>query len=95
MSKIGIIAGGGKLPILIGRNLIKSGKSVVFFCVEEYAKQNDYKKYTNNFIKLKSISNILKLFKVHQIKNIVMAGNIKRPSLKDLKFDLKTIKSLS
>ena len=92
MSKIGIIAGGGKLPILIGRNLIKSGKSVVFFCVEKYAKKNDYKKYTNNFIKLKSISNILKLFKEHQIKNIVMAGNIKRPSLKDLKFDLKTIK---
>ena len=43
MSKIGIIAGGGKLTILIGRNLIKSGKSVVFFCVEKYAKQNERK----------------------------------------------------
>ena len=30
MSKVGIIAGGGKLPILIGENLIKSGKSIVF-----------------------------------------------------------------
>ena len=92
MSKIGIIAGGGKLPILIGNNLIKSGKSVVFFCIEKYAKKNDYKKYINIFIKLKSISNILKLLKIHQIKNIIMAGNIRRPSLKDLNFDLKTIK---
>ena len=39
MSKVGIIAGGGKLPILIGENLIKSGKSIVFFCIDAYAKK--------------------------------------------------------
>ena len=39
MSKIGIIAGAGNLPILIGENLIKSGKQVVFFCIEPYAKK--------------------------------------------------------
>ena len=39
MSKIGIIAGGGQLPILIGEKLIQSGNSVVFFCIDLYAKK--------------------------------------------------------
>ena len=92
MSKVGIIAGGGKLPILIGENLIKSGRSIVFFCIEAYAKKNDYIKYTNIFIKIKSLSKILKLLKVQGIKKVIMAGYIKRPSLKDIHFDYKTIK---
>ena len=50
MSKIGIIAGGGKLPILIGEKLIKSGKSVVFFCIEPYVKKNHYKKFVSVFV---------------------------------------------
>ena len=92
MSKIGIIAGGGKLPILIGENLINSGKSVIFFCIENYAKQKDYKKYKCIFIKLELISKVLNLFKLYKINKIIMAGNVKRPSLKDIKFDYKTLK---
>ena len=92
MSKIGIIAGGGKLPILIGENFINSGKSVVFFCIEPYAKKIDYKKFVCIFIKLELISKILSLLKLHEIKKIIMAGNVKRPSLKDIKFDYKTLK---
>ena len=43
MSKIGIIAGGGKLPILIGENFINSGKSVVFFCIEPFTYLSTWK----------------------------------------------------
>ena len=35
MSKIGIISGGGKLPILIGNNLIKKNYEVIFFVIED------------------------------------------------------------
>ena len=31
MSRIGIISGGGKLPILIGEELIKNNYQVIFF----------------------------------------------------------------
>ena len=34
MSKIGIISGGGKLPVLIGNNLIKKNYEVIFFVIE-------------------------------------------------------------
>ena len=92
MSKIGIIAGGGKLPLLIGENLITSGKSVSFFCIEPYAKKNNYKKFASFFIKLEFLSKILKILKNENISKIIMAGYIKRPSLKDIRFDYKTIK---
>ena len=44
----------------------------------------------------KIINSILKknfqLFKSNKIDNIIMAGNIKRPSLTDLSFDFQTFK---
>ena len=92
MSKIGIIAGGGKLPILIGEKLIQSGNSVVFFCIKSYVKKTDYKNFTTTFIKLENISKIINTFNYYNIKKIIMAGYVKRPSLKDIKFDFKTIK---
>ena len=92
MKKIGIIAGGGKLPILIGEKLIKSGKSVVFFCIEPFAKKNQYNKFVSQSVQLESISKILKFLKLHEIKKIIMAGHVKRPSLKDIHFDYKTLK---
>ena len=35
MNNIGIIAGGGKLPITIGRNLIKKNFNICFFVIED------------------------------------------------------------
>ena len=63
MKKIGIIAGGGKLPILIANNILNSGKSVVFFCIEPFALKRNYKKFQSNFIKLENISKIINLLK--------------------------------
>ena len=54
MSKIGIIAGGGKLPILIGEQLIQSGNKVVFFCIESYAKKSDYKNFVKTIYKVRA-----------------------------------------
>ena len=36
VSKIGIFAGGGKLPMIIGKNLIDSRYEVVFFCIDKF-----------------------------------------------------------
>ena len=36
MTKIGILAGGGKLPLTIGKSLIHSKYDVVFFCIENF-----------------------------------------------------------
>ena len=42
MSKIGIISGGGKLPILIGDSLVKKNYDVVFFIIKDSVERKDY-----------------------------------------------------
>ena len=92
MSNIGIIAGGGKLPIAIGSNLIKKKYNIFFFVIEEFFNINHYKDFNVTIINLKSAKNIINSLKSRNISSIIMAGNINRPSLTDLSFDYQTLK---
>ena len=92
MNNIGIIAGGGQLPITIGRNLIKKNFNICFFVIEEFFDTKNYKNLDVNIINLKSAKNIIRSLKSRNIDSIIMAGNINRPSLTDLSFDYQTFK---
>ena len=92
MNNIGIISGGGKLPISIGKNLIKKNFNIFFFVIEEFFNINDYKEFDVTIIKLKSAKSIINSLKARNIDSIIMAGNINRPSLTDLSFDYQTFK---
>ena len=92
MNNIGIIAGGGQLPIVIGRNLIKKNFNIYFFVIEEFNKTEHYKDFDVTVINLKSAKNIINSLKFKNIDSIIMAGNINRPSLTDLSFDYQTFK---
>jgi len=92
MNNIGIIAGGGKLPIAIGSNLIKKKYNIFFFVIEEFFNINYYKNFDVIIINLKSAKNIINALKSRNIDSIIMAGNINRPSLTDLSFDYQTFK---
>tara|TARA_B100000965_G_C19469080_1_gene703251 strand:+ start:226 stop:1044 length:819 start_codon:yes stop_codon:yes gene_type:complete len=92
MTKIGIISGGGSLPIVIGKNLINKNFKVVFFVIDDFFNSNIYKGLDVNIINLKSAKKIINSLKSRNIDNIIMAGNIVRPSITDLSFDLETFK---
>ena len=92
MNNIGIIAGGGQLPIAIGRNLIKKNFNICFLVIEEFFNIKNYKDFDVEIINLKSAKNIMNILKSRNIHSIIMAGNINRPSLTDLSFDFETFK---
>jgi len=92
MNNIGIIAGGGNLPIAIGSNLIKKNFNVFFFVIEEFFNTVNYKDMNVTIINLKSAKKIIETLKSKNIDSIIMAGNIKRPSITDLSFDFQTFK---
>jgi UDP-2,3-diacylglucosamine hydrolase len=92
MNNIGIIAGGGKLPITIGGNLIKKKFKVFFFVIEEFFNNINYKGLDVTIISLKSAKKIIESLHAKNIDSIIMAGNIKRPSITDLSFDFQTFK---
>ena len=91
MSKIGIISGGGKLPILIGNNLIKKNYEVIFFVIVYTFNKKIYTHLNTIEIKLNSIKKIFNQLNENNVKKIILAGNITRPSLKDINFDFETI----
>ncbi len=63
MSKIGIISGGGKLPVLIGNNLIKKNYEVIFFVIENTFNKKIYSNLNTVEIKLNSIKKIFNILK--------------------------------
>ncbi len=89
MTKIGIIAGDGNLPIYIGKSLLNKNYDVTFLSLNN----KNSKLYTNHNVIDIDILSIKKIFKIldsRQIKHIIFAGSIKRPGIKDLGFDMPT-----
>ena len=91
MSKIGIISGGGKLPLLIGQNLINKNYQVIYFVIRNTFNKELYKNLKIIEIELNSIKKIFNILNNNSVEKIILAGDIKRPSLKDINFDLQTI----
>ena len=92
MNKIGLISGDGNLPIYIGNSLEKKNIEIIFFLLNSVKNKNKYenKKYVN--IETLSIKKIINSLNKNNIKKIILAGSISRPSIKDIGFDLETIK---
>ena len=59
MTKVGILSGGGKLPLLIGKKLIQSKYDVMFFCIEKFSDLKLYKDY-NYLYQMEDRQNLLK-----------------------------------
>ena len=91
MTRIGIISGGGDLPLIIGNNLINKKFNICYFLIKNHAEIKKYKNFNFEEIELTSISKIFKILKKNQVNKIIMIGNVKRPSINDLKFDINTL----
>ncbi len=92
MKKIILLTGGGDLPLEVIEGLKK--KKIKYFCiifnnnpVSKVIYKNEHKLIDFG----KVISELFRL-KTKGYNNILMVGNIKRPSLKDIKPDLNSLK---
>tara|TARA_Y100000590_G_scaffold115130_2_gene131245 strand:- start:17211 stop:18020 length:810 start_codon:yes stop_codon:yes gene_type:complete len=92
MSNFAIIAGGGKLPILINKFLLKNGHNVFIIGIKNNFNHTKYKFTDFEEVKIGSISRILSILKKKNIKNIIFSGSIKRPSFRDISLDFEAIK---
>ena len=92
MDNIAIISGGGELPLLVGNTLIKKNFNIIFFVIEEFYNKKIYQNYKIEIIKLNSLKKIINLLKKNNIHKIILLGKVNRPSLKEINFDIETIK---
>ncbi len=92
MNKIGLISGDGNLPLHIGKILIKHNFDVTFFLLNSVKDKRIYENEKSISINIISVKKIINTLKKNNIQKIIFAGSINRPSIKDLGFDIETIK---
>ena len=92
MKKIVVLAGGGDLPVEVIRKLIK--KKIAFYCLifEKNPVSKMILKKNHKLINFgKIISELLKL-KNLGFNHVALVGNLKRPSITDIKPDFNSAK---
>ena len=92
MSKLAIISGGGDLPLIVGKNLINKKYDILFLGIKDFVQNKLYRNYNYKEITLTSLKKIVDCLLENRIDQIIMLGNINRPSAKDIQFDLDTLK---
>ncbi len=75
---IGIIAGGGHLPVSLAKAVIKSGRDV-FICALEGFGDRELSTFSHRWVSIQSVEEIIKHLKLANCRKIVMIGNVKRP----------------
>ena len=92
---LGMIAGGGMMPVEIIRHCKRNDNDIFVVGLESFANEEDLKDVPHIFAKMGEVGKIIKAFKQNNVFNIVLAGGIKRPALKELIPDWEGTKLLA
>lgn len=91
--RLGIIAGGGSLPLEIARSVIARGGDVHVVMIEGQA-QSALRAFPHTDAKWSEVGKAIKAFKRAGISDIVLVGRMVRPRLRTVRPDLGFITSL-
>lgn len=93
--KLGMIAGGGMMPVEIIKHCNSIGREIFVIGVEPFAKEEELKEAPHIFAKLGEAGKMLKALKSNNVYEIVLAGGIKRPSFKEMIPDWEAVKIIT
>ena len=82
--KLGMIAGGGMMPVEIIKHCNDLGREIFVVGIEPYAKEEEIMDAPHIFARMGEVGKILKAMAKNDVHDIVLAGGIKRPSFKEL-----------
>lgn len=92
---LGIIAGGGALPHSLLAAAKADGRNVCIACMEGASDASEYADVPADNFRLGAIGSIIKFLKKNGVEEVIMAGRVARPSLSNLRPDLKATKLLA
>ncbi len=94
MKKVGIIAGGGRLPVLLAEACQGSNRPFFVIAIEGFASEQDFSEFGCEIVPLGHLGRSMELLREHDCTAIVMAGHLSRPNFRTLKLDKRAIKLL-
>ena len=90
IKKLGIIAGGGLLPVKLAECCEKNDIEVFMCAFDGQTEPAAVKGREHMWGSIGAAGKIIKTLKDHDVRDLVLIGNIRRPSLSELKPDFKT-----
>jgi UDP-2,3-diacylglucosamine hydrolase len=88
MTALGIIAGGGALPVAVAESAIEAGRSV--FVVALIGSADDgIKRFPHEWCGIGEVGKTLKLLRAHDCDEVLLVGRVARPKFSELKLDAK------
>lgn len=81
LGTLGIVAGGGELPLRVARAALASGRPVFAAVIEGWADPAPWAGIPHLHIRVGATGRILEAFHAHGVRQLVLAGAAKRPSM--------------
>jgi DUF1009 family protein len=91
---LGIICGGGSIPLAVADAVSKRGRRVVLFPLVGWADASAVARYPHHWIHVGQLGRFCRLAASEQIRDIVFIGSLVRPAIRQLRLDWKTISVL-
>ncbi len=93
--KLGILAGGGRAPILLIEECKRQGRPVFVVALDRQADPETTEDVPHVKLRLGAAGKAVKALKKEKVDEVVLVGDVRKPSLKELAPDLWTIKFLA
>lgn len=94
-SKLGILAGGGTLPTLIASSCSSQNRPCFVVVIEGQGDPEAFSDTPHAVIRLGAAGKMIKAFRKEGVEELVWAGSVRRPNLKDLRPDFWGAKFLA
>ena len=95
IKRLGIIAGGGQLPFRLVEACKQNNIEPFVIALKGQTDDNLIKDISHQWVSLGSAGKIINFFKSNDVTDLVMIGSVQRPSLSQIKPDLRGVQILT
>jgi DUF1009 family protein len=93
-SPVGVIAGGGAMPFAVAESLATRGIATVLFPLRGACDPVRVEKFRHRWISVGQLGRATRLFREEGCRDLIFIGTLMRPSLSEIRFDIKTLRLL-
>jgi DUF1009 family protein len=91
MSRLGIIAGGGALPLKLIAACKRDGRDFFVLGLQGQIDKKSLENVPHGWGRVGAINDAVSILKAEKVDAVVMAGSVRRPGLLEMKPDLRTL----
>jgi UDP-2,3-diacylglucosamine hydrolase len=92
VTRLGILAGGGGMPVAIAESVLARGREVHIVGIKGAASP-EIERFSHTWMSWVEVGRLLEALKQHDCDELVIIGGVRRPNLKALRIDWGTIRA--